>query len=75
MKWKFNDDDDESVQTTSFLHLTNATIVPYAYPSQLIKLKNKKKVGNTYVLDKKKAAHSPTTTYRTGKLNDETQVT
>ena len=73
-KWKVNDDDDESAQTTGFLHSPNVTVEPYAYLSQLFNLKNKKKVRNTYVLDRKNAAHFLTTTYRMGKCNDETQV-
>ena len=75
VKWKFNDDDDESAQTTDFLHSPNAIVEPYAYLSQLINLENKKKVRKTYGLDKKNAAHFLTITYRTGKCNDETQVT
>ena len=76
MKWKFNDDDDdESAQTTDFLHSPNAIVEPYAYLSQLINLEDKKKVRNTYGLDKKNAAHILNITYRTGKCNDKTQVT
>ena len=75
VKWKFNDDDDESEQTIVFLYSPNVIVEPYAYLSQLINLEDKKKVRNTYGLDKKNAAHFLTITYRTGKCNDETQVT
>ena len=75
VKWKSNDEDDESAQTTDFLHSPNAIVEPYAYPSQLINLKNMKKVRNIYDLDRKNAAHFLTINYRSGKRNDETQVT
>ena len=75
VKWKFNEDDDESAQTTDLLHSPNAIVEPYAYLSQLINLENKNNVRNIYGLDRKNAAHFLTITYRTGKCNDETQVT
>ena len=75
VKWETNKVDDESAQTTGFLHTTNEITVPIAYLYQLIKLKNTTKGRGTYVLDGKNAAHPPTITYRTGKLSDETQVT
>ena len=74
-EWKFNDDDDENMQTTDFLHSPNEIVEPNAYLNQMISSEDTKKVRDTYSLDKKNAAHTLTFTYRSGTCKDETQVT
>ena len=75
MKWKFNEDDDESAQKGDFLYQTSAIVETNKYLYQLISSEDKKKVRNTYGLNERNDAHTITFTYWTGKCNDETQVT
>ena len=57
------------------LFLPKEETFPVPYLNQLISSEDKKKVRNTYSLDKKNDAHIITFTYRTGKCKDETQIT
>ena len=72
---KLTEEDDEKLQTIYSQHSPNVSERLNAYLNQMIEFENMKKVGGTYVSDKKMKTHAFIFTFRMEKRMDETQVT